>query len=175
MPQAESIDNYLDAHAGNHQMELCGKLAIVRSILVAEGQSLLHFKRERVNSRPNFKVLESTWYNGFFRLLVKNCRKADLPARFASVVLVVYNYDRCIEHFLYHALQNYYGMEDSEAADLVSAIALFRPYGSIGHLPWQQDQMSVEFGSEPNARSTRARVGSGSKSPAMAMVMLLGA
>jgi len=37
MPQALSIDNYLDAHAGNEALKLCGKLAIARSIVIAQG------------------------------------------------------------------------------------------------------------------------------------------
>ena len=36
MPQAESIDNFIYQHQGDKKIELCGKLAIVRSILVAE-------------------------------------------------------------------------------------------------------------------------------------------
>ena len=33
LPQAMSIDNFIDSHRGNEKIELCGKLAIVRSIL----------------------------------------------------------------------------------------------------------------------------------------------
>ncbi len=42
MPQAASIDNFID-HQGDDKIELCGKLAIVRSILEAEKNSLLFF------------------------------------------------------------------------------------------------------------------------------------
>src|SRR4051794_32501351 len=33
MPQPISIDNFLDAHQGDEQIELCGKLGIVQGIL----------------------------------------------------------------------------------------------------------------------------------------------
>jgi hypothetical protein len=36
LPQAISIDNFIDAHRDNDKIALCGKLAIVRSILDAE-------------------------------------------------------------------------------------------------------------------------------------------
>ena len=41
MPQAASIDNFLDAHSKNEIMIYCGKLAIARAILSAEKASSL--------------------------------------------------------------------------------------------------------------------------------------
>jgi hypothetical protein len=41
MPQSLSIDNFIDAHAGDKRIEVCGKLAIARAILAAEERSLL--------------------------------------------------------------------------------------------------------------------------------------
>ena len=43
--QAISIDNFIDAHRKNEKIALCGKLAIVKSILHAESRSLLYFKK----------------------------------------------------------------------------------------------------------------------------------
>lgn len=39
MPQAISINNFIDNHQGDEKIELCGKLAIVKSILDAEKSS----------------------------------------------------------------------------------------------------------------------------------------
>lgn len=150
MPQAISIDNFIDAHNEDKKIELCGKLAIVRSILHAEKQSLLYFDRERMNrSQPDFRRLEDSWYNPFFQLLTENCRKQDLLERVKRVVLVIFNYDRCIEHFLYHALQNYYKISPQEAGAIVSAIEIYHPYGKVGALPWQEAGESVDFGADP--------------------------
>ena len=41
MPQAISIDNFIDQHSEDKQIELCGKLAIVREIFRAEHGSYL--------------------------------------------------------------------------------------------------------------------------------------
>jgi hypothetical protein len=38
MPLDTSIDNFINTHPGDAKIELCGKLAIVRTILAAEGQ-----------------------------------------------------------------------------------------------------------------------------------------
>ena len=59
---ALSIDNFIEQHRDNEKIALCGKLAIVKSILEAEGHSLLYFKQDRVDSTISFKSLEKTWY-----------------------------------------------------------------------------------------------------------------
>ncbi|MCP4585501.1 hypothetical protein, partial [Pseudoalteromonas sp.] len=41
LPQAISIDNFIDSQRGNEKIAICGKLAIVRSILEAEKNSIL--------------------------------------------------------------------------------------------------------------------------------------
>jgi hypothetical protein len=43
LPQAISIDNYIDNHQGNEKIELCGKLWIVQSIIMAERDSKMYF------------------------------------------------------------------------------------------------------------------------------------
>ena len=149
LPLAISIDDFLDDHRDNDKIALCGKLAIVRSILDAEGKSLLNFEKPRVDSSPNFGTLEKTWYIPFFQLLTENCRKNVLKERFESITLIIFNYDRCIEHFLYYALQNYYKLSTSESAELIKSINIYHPYGDVGTLPWVNRNRAMEFGAEP--------------------------
>ncbi len=153
MPQAQSIDNFLDVHQGNTRMALCGKLAIIRSILTEERQCLMYFKNNHVSSTINFKHLENTWFARFFHILVESCKVTDLSARLASIALVIFNYDRCFEHFLYHALQNYYGISSSEAGTLVGNLEIYHPYGTVGALPWysQNNTDPIDFGADPSA------------------------
>lgn len=149
LPQAISIDNFIDAHRDNDKIALCGKLAIVRSILDAEEKSRLFFEKKRIDSTINFKSLEKTWYISFFQLLTENCGKNDLEKRFKTITLIIFNYDRCIEHFIYHSLQNYYGISEGQAAELVKEINIYHPYGNVGTLPWAKG--TVEFGARLNS------------------------
>jgi len=151
LPQAISIDNLIDSQRGNEKLALCGKLAIVRSILAAEHKSLLYFQRDRADSNISFKTLSESWYLPFFQLLTENCCADDLDERFKNVALIVFNYDRCIEHFLKNALQNYYRIPDAKAAELVGSIDILHPYGKVGLLPWQGTSSTMEFGAEPNS------------------------
>jgi hypothetical protein len=153
LPLAISIDNFIDAHKDNEKIALCGKLAIVRSILDAEKKSLLRFERSNFDSSIDFSSLGKTWYIPFFQLLTGSCDKKEVEERFKSITLIIFNYDRCIEHFIYHALLIYYKdvISEAEAANLVKSINIYHPYGNVGTLPWVNRNASVEFGAEPHA------------------------
>ena len=160
MPQASSIDSFIDTHQGNEKVTLCGKLAIVRSILEAERNSSLFFDDRQRYAKLNFANLQATWYERFFRLLVDGCPKDNVYNLFDNVSFIIFNYDRSVEHFLFNAVQNYYAIEPDEAADLLKrALRLFHPYGFVGYLPWQTDTGSIPFGSAIQGAGLLAHAG----------------
>jgi hypothetical protein len=55
-----------------------------------------------------------------------------------------------LEHFLYHAAQQFYGFSGERAAELVSQIEIYHPYGSIGPLSWMKKPHAIDFGAEPD-------------------------
>lgn len=146
MPIAISIDNFLDAHRGDEKIEICGKLAIVKSILLAEHNSLL--KGEPPHRRRfNTDQLTDTWFVQFFRLLTENIPKVEADTVFENVAFVTFNYDRCIEHYLAQQLGEYYEITEHESQKIVSRLAIYHPYGTVGALPWQAQGRGVQFGS----------------------------
>lgn len=151
MPQSISIDNFIDIQKGDENIEFCGKLAIARSILYTERKSLLYIDDSNIYNKMNFSNLEEKWYSSFWKLLTENCTKDLLPKRLETISLIVFNYDRCIEHFLYNSLQNYYDIPSDEAAILVSQMEVLHPYGVVGRLPWQDGQ-TIDYGAEPDSR-----------------------
>ena len=149
IPQASSIDEFIENHRGNIAIERCGKLAIVRSILQAERASALYVNPDNIYNELNFGSVENTWFNIFWQQITKNCQVDKLDRRFSSIAFIVFNYDRCLEHYLYRSIQNYYNVSADDAGHLVSSIKIYHPYGTIGSLPWSDDQVKVEFGAEP--------------------------
>ncbi len=147
LPLAISIDHVINAHRDNDKIALCGKLAIVRSILGDEKNSLLYFE-PLARSKMQSSRLEKTWYTPFFQLLTENCGPGNIKKRFESITLIIFNYDRCVEHFIYNALQNYYGLSGPEAGELLKDINIFHPYGVVGTLPWMSQDDAIEFGAE---------------------------
>lgn len=152
MPQAISIDNFMDSHQGDEEIRLCGKLAIVRSILEAEKKSVIYVNPAKGKDRIDFRRTQSSWMSHFFRLLTENCTADQLGERLEQVGFVIFNYDRCVEHYLYNAIQNYYGLGQTEVAELLNGVTFYHPYGSVGPLPWQNRENAVEYGGGLNPK-----------------------
>jgi hypothetical protein len=151
LPQAQSIDSFINSQPENEYIANCGKLAIIRSILEAEKNSKLHIDSSNIYNKMNFKGLDTKWYTPFFQILISNKDKTALTERFKSVTLIIFNYDRCVEHFLFHTLKNYYRIEDKEAAELINQLNIYHPYGNVGSLPWELNKNSstvIDFGEE---------------------------
>ncbi len=147
MPQAISIDNFIDAHAGDPELELSGKLGITKAILDAEKNSKLFLDRNSHPQMVKFGNIQDSWFNKFFQLLTENCRIHDIPERLSRVKIISFNYDRCVAHYLLYALQNYFGINENEAAELMQNLEIFHPYGKVGSLPWQNEGgPSISFG-----------------------------
>jgi hypothetical protein len=146
LPLAISIDNYMDQHRDNKEIQLCGKLAIAQSILQAESTSLLAEFSDNPESGFSLNSITNTWYCDLWKVLTENCQKEDLIPRFKSVAFVIFNYDRCIEHFLFESLKAYYDITPDEAALVMSHIKFHHPYGAVGKLPWSNSTPSIRFG-----------------------------
>jgi hypothetical protein len=140
LPLAISVDNVLDALRSDEIAVMCGKLAIARCILEAERASTLVTEQ---GTQLNFERLSSTWYTGFFQRLTEGCQASDLPERFESVTVVCFNYDRCVEQYLSHALARYYSMDAVQAAAALKHLEVLHPYGSMGPVASSDAQVAA--------------------------------
>lgn len=152
MPQAPSIDNFIDSHRGDAHIAECGKLAIASCILKAEQQSLLRVDRSNIYNKINFIGVKDTWFNRLFQLIAENCDRNELAARVEKVAVISFNYDRCLEHFLHQSFQNYYALSPDEATALIRRLAIYHPYGTVGPLPWDGGTSSIEYGGQPHSQ-----------------------
>jgi hypothetical protein len=148
MSQAISIDNYLHTHSNDRFIVQMGKLGIASSILEAEAKSLLKPDPMR-NDSFSFDRVKDTWFNAFFQMLHEGVQRELLPDIFANVSFITFNYDRCIEHYLAHAISNYYRVPLTEAEEIVGgSLRIVHPYGQVGRLPWQRPRSDqpIRFG-----------------------------
>ena len=151
MPQASSIDTFIDIHRQNKKLEVIGKLAIVSAVLDAERRSSLYIDPRQEEPRLPFGDVASTWYSRLFQIIAAECPKEQLEDRLKQVSFIIFNYDRCLEHYLFHGLQNYYRINADEAAEILSTIAIVHPYGQVGDLPWQDRRAGIQFGSSASS------------------------
>ncbi|MBB2835199.1 UNVERIFIED_ORG: hypothetical protein GGD51_005377 [Rhizobium esperanzae] len=146
MAQAISIDNYLHAHAEDETITWVGKLGIAASILEAERRSKLAPDRDR--ETVDLSAVSNSWYTPFFQMLTEGVPRTALDGIFDNVAFITFNYDRCIEHYLMHALANYFRTDHREAEALVHQLRIEHPYGQVGRLPWQNPRGSTAFGKD---------------------------
>jgi hypothetical protein len=131
---AQSIDDFLDQHRGDNFVNIYGKAAIVQAVAEAEAGSKLVFNAMKGETTFDDRKLGDTWIIRFMRMLCRGLPREDVHQVFDRVSFIVFNYDRCIEHFLVHALRRGYSLTDQEAAAIVDGLDIVHPYGSIGNL-----------------------------------------
>jgi hypothetical protein len=145
MPQAPSIDNFIHAHKDDEKIALCGKLAIAKCILEAEARSRL---KTLSDSLINFDGVAGTWFNLFFQQFIAPFPISEIAERFKKIAFITFNYDRCIEHYFYCGLMNYYGIDGLRAGELMRHLTILHPYGYLGPLAWADEINPIPFGSK---------------------------
>jgi hypothetical protein len=137
IPSFPSIDEALHWFTSRRDIIEVGKLAIVQQILAAERRSPLATQHSD----------ESGWLPHFLSMVMSSLQMEQASSAFRNITVINFNYDRVIEHFLYFALQEKYGLSAEIARDVISGLNMIRPYGSVGQLEWQQqDKPRVPFG-----------------------------
>ena len=140
-----SIDDYLESHNANSHIVKLGKLAIAREILAAEIKAKVNF------SRHGPAAARDTWAVKLFAKMSENVA-ANTPERFAkNCRFIVFNYDRCLEHFFQQALTLRFGISPDEANKIVSEIEIVHPYGKVADIPphgKRPDSNELPFGQE---------------------------
>lgn len=131
---AQSIDDFLDQHRTDQYVNLYGKAAIVQAVIEAERNSSLFFNRYEGVETFDAERLTDTWFTKFMYMLCRGIPREQVTKVFDKVAFIVFNYDRCIEHFLIHALQRAYSIRIEDAAALVDRLHIVHPYGSVGDL-----------------------------------------
>lgn len=134
LPFAQSIDDFLDQHRTDQYVNLYGKAAIVQSILEAERDSYLFFNRLEGTETFDAEKLTDTWFAKFMYMLCRGIPRENVTQVFEKIAFIVFNYDRCVEHFLIHALKRAYSIRFEDAAALVGKLHIVHPYGSVGDL-----------------------------------------
>jgi hypothetical protein len=149
MRLSSSIDEYIERHKDDALKVQCAKLAIAKAILEAERGSTM-YADPRGRQDP-FENSSDSWLAFLLRDLTRGVTKGGLEEAVASISIINFNYDRCVEHFAYHWFQRVYDLSEAEAADVCRNFKIYHPYGSLGPLPYQDGQQGTPFGGEIRA------------------------
>jgi hypothetical protein len=133
LPQAISIDNYVDAREDEQIAEI-GKLAIVRAIAEGERTSRLFLDRDGRSSKI-LNAVSDTHYHLLFQLLSEGLHTSSAGSIFERVGVVSFNYDRSLEWYFVNSIANYFAIPEQQARQIVSTLQIVHPYGTLGPLP----------------------------------------
>lgn len=141
-----SIDEFLEWNRHDKFVAHFGKAAIVKCILEAE----LDCKRDLFDKHDYgypLKNFNDFWHGKFFAMLTSGRTfEEDVDAIFQNVTFVIFNYDRCLQHYLATALQAI-GITELQAKRICSDENRFlHIYGSVGPLFGAE---AVPFGLNP--------------------------
>ena len=153
---AESIDNFVHTHSDKKAIKIVAKIAIVHRILEAERNSALFVDpaQAEFGRFADEEKVRSSWLKTFFSILQDGVIEADnIENIFDNLSIINFNYDRCIEHFLFQGMQRLYPAKGTGyLADLISRkLKIIHPYGVVGELEWQGSGPSIQFGAKEDS------------------------
>lgn len=143
-----SIDGIIEQNDDDQLVTLCGKLAIAHFITQGEAKSSLRLTPKTEGELP--LQIGDYWLVELGRMITSGVPRSKVEQAFDNLVIVSFNYDRSVEHFMPFALVTAYGMPLKEARRIVAAkLNIVHPYGTIGRLPWQTGEgPDIEWGTE---------------------------
>ncbi|MBR0793335.1 hypothetical protein JQ631_30020 [Bradyrhizobium manausense] len=147
-----SIDTYIHAHGHNELIKLVGKMAIVDVILDYERKCdvFIDWTKHPFNFKNEEKVRKS-WLATFMNSLVQGVTvQGSLDSIFNSIAIINFNYDRCVEQYLWKSLQRSFGVPEERASELMSKLVIHHPYGAIADLKWKGVANGLHLGGDPH-------------------------
>jgi hypothetical protein len=128
---AVSVDDALHLLSDYPEAVQLGKMCIIRSILKAEGGSRIRFDRDSGRVDPN--AGREGWIEQIFSMAITGYKLSQVASAFQKITFVNFNYDRCIEHYLFWSLQRI-GIPEQDAQEIVDNLNIIRPYGTLGSI-----------------------------------------
>ncbi|QIG97782.1 MULTISPECIES: hypothetical protein [Bradyrhizobium] len=117
----------------------------MRAILMAEASSPL-----RVQSRKGLEhdAGRDGWIEQIFSMAITGYKLSQIVEHaFKNITLVIFNYDRCIEHYLFWSLRRLeVTLPDAQAA--IENLNIIRPYGGLGPI-FRDSGSNLVFGAAP--------------------------
>ncbi len=139
----------MDTHRKDQRIQLLGKLAIAKTILEQEKSSCLSLA-ERSRDLRDANEVGKSWYAELAKGLNDGVDRDRVDSIFNRVSFIVFNYDRCVEHYLEQSLRGHYGLGDAEVYSVLKTLRVFHPYGTVASLPWQDNVHGLSFGFPTN-------------------------
>jgi hypothetical protein len=141
-----SVDDALFQLSEYPEAVQLGKLCIMRSILQGERNSDLKIQPDM--GRPKPDAGRNGWIEQIFSMAISGFKLSEIKHAFKRITFINFNYDRCIEHYLFWSLQRL-GLSGDDASETIQNLNIIRPYGSLGSI-LPGTPAFLQFGSPPH-------------------------
>lgn len=132
----DSIDEFTEEWREYPNLASVAKYSIAAIILRAERSTVLgQISEGGGNASEMLRSIRDSWLGIAYRKLNPTLSRRDAAGIFSDVSFITFNYDRCIEQFLYYTFTNTIGMSPDVAGDIIKNISIHHVYGSLGELP----------------------------------------
>jgi hypothetical protein len=142
-----SVDDALYQLSDYPEAVQLGKLCIMRSILKAERNSTI--KGEAMTGQLPPDAGKDGWIEQIFSMAITGFKLSEIKHAFKRITFIIFNYDRCIEHYIFWSLQRL-GLSADDASETVKNLNIIRPYGTLGSVV-PQISTFLKFGAAPPA------------------------
>jgi hypothetical protein len=154
---SRSIDAFIDVHRDDEKIQQLGKLAIAKTILEQEQRCHMYVAPPGT-AFQDVSRLGNSWFVNLARGLSEGVRREEVERIFKRVSFIVFNYDRCVEHFLYNFLQKHYAIDAAKAQSVMKILMILHPYGGGWNTFWLCDK-SVKLTYDGGASKNLYRTG----------------
>jgi hypothetical protein len=148
LEHSDSIDEAINDFRSDHELVRCAKVTIAYFIAKSEQRSQLNFGKPIDKSPTLVAEPQPNWYELFFRLLKSGAEPSNPETLFRNVWVICFNYDRCIEQYIYYAMRRYYNLSAEEADGHLNKLDIIHPYGTIGKFWINSRSGETSFGSQ---------------------------
>lgn len=154
-----SIDKLIDQRKDDLELVELAKIAIAVAIAKAERESTVFKLGRRPDAKAGFDAsgqlmltdkttdamfeMRSTWIARFLQHAARSYGPRHIEKMFEEIRFITFNYDRCIEQYLYFALTRGWQIPSDEAAELVlRKIPIIHVYGDLHPLSFAGNEPS---------------------------------
>ena len=143
-----SIDHALNTRRDRPSVVRVGKVAIADQISLGEKGSPLPngFTNDRHLIHDCLAGSRHTWLAKLLRLILADRQPEEYVDAFDDVSFVVFNYDRCIEQYLFYAMREIGNLSTQQAQAIIREIPIVHVYGSLGLPACLGGQPYTDFG-----------------------------
>lgn len=145
LSHATSIDDYIDSYSkSDPEIARIGKLAI--AVCLIEEERACKLKRKARGESPVLSAVENTWLANLFITMASRVPSTSVEQMFEKVSFIIFNYDRCLEWYLQHALVKRFPIDVEKAKAIVEGCRIVHPYGDLG--PLGKIDFGIDLGPE---------------------------